>query len=130
MKNQHGAVHWVELISNDVESSKKHYQEMFGWDAESMPMPNGEDYTVFKIGEMPAAGLIPMSVTTAPEGTPNHWFTYFAVNDANEACSAASESGGAVMREPFYVPGVGSHAILQSADGSFYGIVQPDDHDC
>lgn len=125
--NGHGAVHWTELITGDVETSKKFYVSMFGWDTETMPMPSGVDYTIFKSNETPVAGMLPMSCTTAPEGTPNHWFTYFAVDDAEAACRSTVDAGGMVVREPFYVPGVGSHAVLSAADGSHFGVVQPDE---
>ncbi len=124
----HGMVHWTELVSNDVDTSKKFYAEMFGWDIETMPMPSGVDYTIFKLNGAPVAGMIPTSCTAAPENTPNHWFTYFTVVDAGKTCQATVKAGGSVVREPFFVPGVGSHAILAAADGSPFGIVQPDEN--
>lgn len=126
--NTHGMVHWNELISKDVETSKKFYVEMFGWEIETMPMPSGVDYTVFKSNGAPVAGMIPMSCTTAPETTPNHWFTYFTVDNAERICKVTVDAGGMVMREPFFVSGVGSHAVLVAADGSPFGIVQPDEN--
>ncbi len=126
--NTHGMVHWSELISNDVEASKSFYVEVFGWDIETMPMPSGVDYTIFKSNGAPVAGMIPLSCTTAPKTTPNHWFTYFSVDDAEGMCQATVDAGGTVVREPFFVPGVGSHAILTAADGSHFGVVQPDEN--
>lgn len=121
-----GMVHWTELVSSDVDTSRNFYVEMFGWEFETISMPSGVDYTIFKSNGAPVAGMIPMSCTTAPADTPNHWFTYFTVDDIDNACQMTIKAGGSVLRAPFFVPGVGSHAIVEAADGSPFGIVQPD----
>ncbi len=124
--SQHGDIHWTELVTNDVDSARNFYTTLFGWGLSTVPMPNGAQYTIFNIDDTPVVGMLPLSCTTAPQGTPNHWFTYFAVDNIETACKAAVESGGTVVREPFVVPGVGTHAILAAADGSHLGVIQPE----
>ena len=122
---QPGMFAWSELATSDVEASGSFYKKVFGWNASMMKMPQGGDYTVFELNGKPVAGMIPLQFTTAPEGTPNHWFCYVAVADASEVCRSTVDSGGQIIREPWFVPEAGTIAILQAADGSHFGIIQP-----
>lgn len=121
-----GVFAWNELISGDVEASKNFYAKVFGWEGKDEPMSGGGTYTIFESGGAPVAGMIPMECTTAPEGTPNHWFSYISVDNVEATCRATVEAGGAVVREPFPVPDMGMIAILSAADGSFFGAMQPE----
>ena len=127
---QSGMFVWNELITNDTDVSGKFYKSVFDWDSKTMTMPSGGEYTVFEINGEPVAGMLPLQYTTAPEGTPNHWFSYIAVEDAEQACMATKQAGGTVIREPFFIPRVGTLAILASSEGSCYGIMQPSEDDC
>ena len=121
-----GTFSWNELVSSDVEASKNFYTRVFGWEGKDMPMSRGGTYTVFESDGAPVAGMIPMECTTAPEGTPTHWFSYINVESVEATCRATVDAGGTVVREPFPVPGMGIIAILSAADGSLYGVMQPE----
>lgn len=117
---------WNELVSTDVAAARDFYTRVFGWSVSEETMPAGGTYTVFKHDGKPAAGLMDIRDTSAPEGTPSHWFGYIFANDAAAACRAARDSGGAVLREPWSVQGAGIFAILAGPDGSAFGIMQPE----
>lgn len=121
-----GTFAWNELVSSDVETSRNFYTRVFGWEGKDMPMTRGGTYTIFEAGGAPVAGMIPMEYTTAPEGTPTHWFSYIGVESVEATCRATVEAGGTVLREPFPIQGMGTIAILSAADGSFYGVMQPE----
>ena len=54
----HGAFHWNELCTRDVEGAKRFYGEVIGWTFESMPMPDGGTYwTAYQHGK-PVGGLV------------------------------------------------------------------------
>jgi len=40
---------WCELLTRDVNSSRKFYKELIGWTMEDVPMENGS-YTILKKG--------------------------------------------------------------------------------
>ena len=56
---------------------------------------------------------------------PEHWFTYFAVDDVDARVEMAKAAGGKIMRAPFDVPNVGRVAIVKSASGSASGWITP-----
>jgi len=61
-----GIVSWNELVSRDPDASKKFYSQLFGWKIETMNMGPGKEYTMMKVGERPAAGLIRMPTEAGP----------------------------------------------------------------
>src|SRR5262249_18356059 len=52
-----GAPCWFETLTTDVDRAAAFYSGLFGWTPEVMPMP-GYDYTVFKLGGDPVAGMM------------------------------------------------------------------------
>ena len=78
----HGNIHWSELISADVEGSKKFFTEICGWTINAMPMPNGE-YNVCMVGEQPVAGIMGVEQIEADHEIPPHWMTYIEGADVD-----------------------------------------------
>ncbi len=60
-----------------------------------------------------------------PEGTPNFWLAYFAVEDTDATVARAEELGGAVAAPAFDVPGVGRMAVLTDPQGAVFAVIQP-----
>lgn len=127
-----GAFMWNELNSTDVEAAKRFYEKVLGWTAEDMPTPDGQGtYVMLRRGEEQVGGMMDLGdLPGVPEGTPSHWFSYVKVEDAQATCDAASGAGGAVVRAPFEIKGIGWIAILRASDGSHFGIMQPTPEDC
>lgn len=121
----HGKFHWNELQTNDVAKAKAFYESVVGWSSEDMDMPDGNKYTVVMAGGEPAAGIMDIAHTDAPEGTPPHWFAYISVDDVDARVSATKDAGGVVLMEPFDVEGVGRIAMIQDATGAAVGIMTP-----
>lgn len=120
----HGLIHWTELNTHDAEKAKAFYGETLGWTFDAMPMGDGTPYFIaMSNGEM-VGGVFTM---TEPElaSVPEHWMTYFSVDDVDERVAMAKAAGGTVMREPFDVPGLGRFAIVQAPGGSVSGWVTP-----
>lgn len=125
--SEFGAIGWNELISMDVEASKRFYREVAGWESRDLPMPDGKGtYVLFSRDGSEVAGMMSIAdVPGLPEGTNSHWFTYIQVEDAQAACDAAERTGGKVLRPVFEIPGMAWVAVLQSSDGSVFGAMQP-----
>ena len=85
----HGAPSWFETLTTDVDRATTFYSELFGWTPEVMPMP-GFEYTTFKLGTDPVAGL--MQITPEMGPLRPHWGTYFTVNDADETRAAGGRA--------------------------------------
>jgi uncharacterized protein len=115
--SHHGAPSWYETYTPDVEAGKKFYTELFGWTAQTMPMP-GMDYTVFNLGDKMIAGM--MKPTAGQAGMPPQWVTYFTVDDADETAKNAAELGGTVFVPPMDIPTVGRFCALMSPQGVMF----------
>ena len=114
---QHGAPSWYETYTPDVEAGKKFYAELFGWTAQTMPMP-GMEYTVFSLGDKMIAGM--MAPTPQMGEMPPLWVTYFTVNDADETAKKALELGGSVCVQPTDIPSVGRFCGVVSPQGVMF----------
>ena len=123
-----GTIIWNELLSADMAAARAYYTAVHGWSAMDTEMPGGGCYTVFLSGGRPVAGMMDIAVTSSPAGTPSHWFSYIAVEDARDAFRRAVENGATPVREPWEVPGAGVMAVLLAADGSAIGLMEPGEH--
>ena len=88
--SNHGKVWWSELNTWDAEAAKAYYGAVMGWTFKEMPTGGTDDarpYYLALIDDAPVAGIFTM-VKPMFEGVPEHWFTYFAVDDLDQALAA------------------------------------------
>jgi uncharacterized protein len=124
MVNEHGALTWNELITPDPAAVTPFYSAVFGWTAQTAPMPTGE-YTVFHVAggnENGIAGAMPPPMP----GLPAFWGIYFNVDDAAATVAKARELGAQVLMEPTPVPGVGTLATLVDPQGAAFSVMTPE----
>ena len=117
-----GNIQWSELVSADVEASKKFFAEVVGWEINEMPMPNGP-YNICMAGGVPVAGIMGVDQIEADHEIHPHWMTYIAVDDCDAAAAKVAGAGGTVVREPFDIPGVGRIAIVADPGQGICGIM-------
>lgn len=125
MQTTHGTVHWNELNTRDPEAACAWYAALLGWAFEEHPMPDGGLYRTAILGGKPVAGVFELPPGPEFEGIPPHWFTYFAVDDVAATIARFAELGGALRREPFDVPGVGTFAVVEDPSGAVSAFIQP-----
>ena len=92
---------------------------LFGWAPEVMNAP-GMQYTVFKHGTDPVAGLMQLR----PDMGAPHWATTFTVNDVDEAARRAVELGAELCVAPTDVPGVMRFCSIASPQGVAFSLVR------
>jgi predicted enzyme related to lactoylglutathione lyase len=95
--NEPGGLVWEDARLADPEAAKRFYSGVFGFTYESVEGAP-EQYWTFHSGGDALGGIGGMM--GAPEGTPSHWLTYFAVADTDAALAAARDAGGAVVDGP------------------------------
>lgn len=126
--SDHGKVWWSELNTWNAEAAKAYYGAVMGWTFKEMPT-GGTDvdrpYYLALKDDAPVAGIFTM-IKPMFEGVPEHWFTYFAVDDLDKALAASLAAGGQLRREAFHVPGVGTMAIVADSNGAVKSLIQPD----
>lgn len=120
----HGVFVWNELNTRDIDAAKAFYTATLGWAYERMPIEGDGEYCIIKIGDTRVGGIF---VLAGPEfeGIPDHWFAYVAVDDVDARLAAVEGAGGAVLRPPFDVPGVGRIAVVRDSVGAVAGWITP-----
>src|SRR3712207_4616969 len=99
----HGTFSWNELLTRDVQTAKRFYEEAVGWTFQEMPMPDGTYYVAMADGKY-AAGMMDAAATGQPDMPPN-WFSYLEVDDIDARCDKAKEAGATIKRGPWDIPG-------------------------
>jgi len=127
MSETHGLVWWSELMTRDVAGALAYYGKVNGWSFDTMPMPDGSDYHLGKVGDRPVAGIVDMASMEGLVQGDAGWLTYFAVDDVDAVVSATTEAGGAIVVPPFEVPGVGRIVIVKDPKGAVVGMMTPAD---
>jgi len=112
-----GVFGWNELITSDPEAAKCFYAATFGWSAHTETMAPGHDYTVFKLGERPVAGMIGITPEMGPEVRP-HWLAYVNSDDVAADLDKARAAGAMVLVEPREIPNAGTLAIFLDPQGA------------
>jgi predicted enzyme related to lactoylglutathione lyase len=120
--NEPGAICWNELVAASTDPSWRFYSRLFGWEANDRKMRN-LDYTVFKLGNKPVAGLMPINAKLHAVG--KQWVTFFAVPDCEHAVDMGLRMGAAALLPPATVPQLGRIAIIEDRAGAAVGLVGP-----
>jgi len=119
----HGDFSWAELMTRDMEASKRFYKQLLGWEMAEMPMQQGAAYTILKAGGRGVAGIMAMPAEV-PEMVPSHWEAYVTVNDVDAVAKKAKELGAKIMVPPKDIPGVGRFSCLQDPQGAVINVIQ------
>ena len=122
IRNQHGAVCWGELVTENPQQAASFYSKVFGWTSETADMPDGSgQYTCFTTKEgTKVAGAMKPPV----EGTPNHWGLHMTVSDIDKAIATTVAEGGKVLMEPFDCPDGMRIAYLADPQGASFAVIQ------
>ena len=107
----------VELMTRDIEKSKKFYSGMFGWKLEDVP---GMEYTMVSVGEGTGGGMMK---NPHPEG-PDSWLAYIAVDDVKTSTKKAKELGGTVVKDVTEVMGMGWFSVIVDPTGAVFALWQ------
>jgi uncharacterized protein len=121
--NEHGAFSWAELITPDPAAVAPFYAEVFGWTAQTTPMPSGS-YTVFSVEGGNEDGIAGAMVPPV-DGMPSFWSAYFMVDDAAATVDVAKTLGGQALMEATEIPGVGTLATMADPHGAMFAIMEP-----
>lgn len=123
MSQTHGKVLWNELNTRDPNGAKAYYTGVCGWTFDTMPMAEGGDYTVGKLGDDMIAGIFDMTGVPGMEDIPAHWFTYIGVDDVDAASAATKAAGGTIIRDPHDIENVGRIAVVTDPTGAAFGLM-------
>lgn len=122
--NEHGSLGWNELLTDDIASATKFYEEAFGYRAEVSDTPNGP-YTAFwaegNVEGNAAAGMMAKNEGMGP--IPNYWGVYFGTDDVDATVGEVQANGGNVLMPGMDIPGVGRMAVVQDPQGAVFTVM-------
>lgn len=120
LRDEPGAVDWLELAAPDYESTFPFYEDVLGVAVSEMRV-NDEPYGLLDVGPANVAGA-----TTAAAGVQAHWLVYFGVADLDAAVQRLTGLGGSILEAPVAAAGVGRWAIVADAQGAGFGLLEPE----
>jgi predicted enzyme related to lactoylglutathione lyase len=121
--NEPGAMAWNELTVRDVDTARPWYGELFGWTGQPHAFGDGT-YTEWHLDGRDVAGLIEITDSWPPE-VPNHWMTYFGVEDCDAAAARVGDLGGTVLVPPTDIP-PGRFAVTADPQGAVFSVIALD----
>ena len=117
--NEPGAPTWNELVSPDLPTATRFYEQVLGVRWHSHGMEAG-DYLVMLVGDRSVAG----SMKATGDGVPPHWNVYLEVPSVDDTVASAERQGGRVVAPAFDVPEVGRMACLADPQGASFWVIQ------
>lgn len=121
--NEPGTLCWNELTTRAVEESLAFLRAVVGLEGAPIEIPGGGSYYELRLaGGRTVGGLMPMDGEMW-DGIPNHWMTYFAVEDTDAVAARCEELGGQVPVPPMDIP-PGRFAVLIDPQGGHFSILR------
>ncbi len=121
-----GALWWTQLYTTDVETSKRFYGAVLGWELEDVVLERGAAYTVVSPhgGGMAAAqgGIMQLPPEAASAGISPGWHPYFAVEDCDAAVAAAVGHGATSALPAESSKGIGRQATLRDPFRALFSV--------
>jgi predicted enzyme related to lactoylglutathione lyase len=114
---KHGAFVWYDLATTDPEAASRFYQSVVGWTPEPVPEMR---YTLLKIGETRAGGLMELPAHAREAGVPPHWSGYIGVADVDASLAQAVAAGATLRFGPEDIPGVGRFALVTDPGSAIF----------
>ncbi len=116
---------WNELMTPDLEASKKFYCELFGWETKEMDMGGGFIYTMFRPAGAPEDQSCGGMLQISPEmgDCPPHWLSYVMVENTAESVEKAKALGATVIKDVTDI-GMGIFAIVTDPTGAAFAFWQ------
>ena len=118
--NEHGALNWNELLTDDLDGAFGFYKEVFGHEIETADLGNGLMYSTINVDDRAVGG----AMAKPNEEMPNHWGVYFAVDSAEKAAEAITSNGGTITYGPRKTEGVGTFVGGADPFGAHFSVIQ------
>ena len=110
----HGTFCWVDLGGTDVDAAKRFYGGLLDWEFDDVPTPDGETYTLCRVGGSTVAGMH----THPGQDVAPHWDSYLAVDDVDATLARARELGAHVLVEALDIPGTARIGVIEDPSGA------------
>jgi predicted enzyme related to lactoylglutathione lyase len=118
-----GVFCWADLNTTDPLGARKFYQDLFGWEVQEFPMPDGNGtYAMCSLGGKNVGGIAPLGEDARKMGAPPHWLNYIATDDVDAAARKVQELGGKIFAGPMTFEGMGRMAVVADPTGGVFAL--------
>jgi uncharacterized protein len=111
----------IELNTTDPKKAKDFFGKLFDWKLEDVEMGPAGTYTMIRVGEGTAGGIMKHPMP----GAPSVWIPYVLVDDIQAATKKAKDLGAQIIREVHEVPNTGWLTIFLDPTGAVLGLWKP-----
>jgi predicted enzyme related to lactoylglutathione lyase len=125
-RHEEGTFCWIEIAATD-QAGLDFYPRLFGWDADTQPVPGGS-YTLFFLGGRPVAGGFLLGEQQIADGMPAHWNMYVNVADVDATVRRATALGATLRIGPMDIPKTGRTAAITDPTGAVVCLWQAAGH--
>jgi predicted enzyme related to lactoylglutathione lyase len=117
----HNTVAWFQIGSDDPDTAKKFYGELFGWTFASIPqLGDNYDLASYPGADQPSGG-----VAHVPDAAANHAIFCVLVADVAATVAAAQNLGATVRVPATAMPSGLVFAELLDTSGNHFGVFTP-----
>ena len=122
-----------EIHADDIMRASNFYREVFGWDIQGWPMPDGTTYWMIMTAPKDSAeigingGFIqrPCPAPAGPQGLTGYCCT-ITVESYDDVAKAILAHGGKEAMTKFALMGIAWQGYFLDTEGNTFGIHQPD----
>lgn len=112
----------MDLTVADADATRDFYQQVTGWDAESVGMGGYTDYAMKPVGGDPVAGICHARGPNV--GLPACWLMYITVADLDASMDRTRALGGQVVYGPRDMGGYGRMCVIRDNAGAAVGLIE------
>lgn len=123
-----GTFSWIDLTTTDQDAARAFYAELFGWQAEDMPVGEGVVYSMMRRDGRDVAAISPQPQAQRAAGVPPTWNSYVTVESADAVAERAADLGATVHATPFDIFEAGRMAVIQDPQGAWLMVWEPKAH--
>jgi uncharacterized protein len=111
---------YVQLQTQDLESAKEFYAQLFNWELDEHQTPVGP-YAEILAGGDKIGGM----VGHRDKEKPPYWVPYVKVTDINATSEKAKTLGATVLQGPMQLPDKTWFCLIMDTTGATFGLHQP-----
>lgn len=116
-----GEFFWNELRTTDPEKAVAFYEQVVGFNHESVDATDGEKYHVLSLGGVGRCGVS----GRLDKGRAPHWMPFVYADDPDRTIASARKLGGLILVEATDIPGIGRFGVLGDPTGAVLAVMKP-----
>lgn len=113
---------WFDLMTTDLDAALAFYKAVIGWEVTDSGMPGPSPYMLVHGSGQPVGGVTQLSDEMCSQGARTGWMGHIYVPSVDAAADKLAALGGAVLRAPNDIPGVGRFAVVADLHGAVFSL--------